>query len=76
VNMPISREATTTLQRLVGILRGEGGEMYAARAPEVRSDFSDIRLRLDLTRFHYFGFDPLWTCNVQILHLCLTSSRH
>jgi hypothetical protein len=35
VNMPISREATTTLQRLVGILRGEGGEMYAARAPEV-----------------------------------------
>ena len=33
--MPISREATTTLQRLVGILRGEGGEMYAARAPEV-----------------------------------------
>ncbi len=44
VNMPISREATTTLQRLVGILRGEGGEMYAARAPEVRSDYSDIRL--------------------------------
>jgi hypothetical protein len=35
VNMPITREATTTLQRLVGILRGEGGEMYAARAPEV-----------------------------------------
>ena len=33
--MPISKEATTTLQRLVGILRGEGGEMYAARAPEV-----------------------------------------
>jgi hypothetical protein len=43
VMMPISREATTTLQRLVGILRGEGGEMYAARAPEVFQTHTRLR---------------------------------
>ena len=37
LTMPISREATTTFQRLVGFLREEGGEMYSARAPEVIS---------------------------------------
>jgi hypothetical protein len=43
VMIPISREATTTLQRLVGILRGEGGEMYAARAPEVFQTHTRLR---------------------------------
>ncbi len=38
-DVPMGREAATTLQRLVGILHSGGGEMYAARAPKVRPRF-------------------------------------
>ena len=42
---PMGKETITTLQRIVGILRRVGGEMYAARAPEVRVD---RQLHMDL----------------------------